>query len=90
MPYKILQATIEYKNGQLIRVSVLTDFTSSQSTPLSDVRAHVATNKPAGPYKVILPDQQISNDLLQQVAATGMETADRDKIFPKWKSKLKA
>ena len=88
MDYKILEARVEYKDNKLTRITVLIDCTiGGHSKPLSDVRAIFATTNPIGGYMNISPSAQISNVLLQQVAAAGMETVDRDKIFPNWKRK---
>lgn len=90
MDYDILEARIEFKNNQLQRITVLVDCTGSGSKPFSDVRAIYATTKPAGGYMNISPSAQVSNDLLQEVAAAGMESVDRDEIFPKWRMKTKS
>lgn len=87
MNYNILEAIIEFKDNQLTRITVLVDCTSGHSKQYSDVRAIFATTTPRGGYMNIPPSEQISNKLLQQVAAAGMETVDRDEIFPKWKYK---
>lgn len=87
--YKILEARIKFKNNQLERITVLVDFTNNQSKPLSDVRAIYATSKPSDGYMHIQQGETISDKLLQEVAGYGKETDDRDKIFPKWKSKYK-
>lgn len=85
--YKILEARIEFKNNQLDSVTVLVDCTGTQSKPLSDVRAIVATTSPVSGYMQIPPGASISEELLQEVAGYGMETVYRDAIFPRWKSK---
>jgi len=91
MNYNILEARIEYQDNKLTRITVLVDCTGSNNPhtkPFSDVRAIYATNKPCSGYMFIHPTKaQLSDDLLQQVAAAGMETVDRDKIFPGWKAK---
>ncbi len=87
MDYNILEAKIEFKNNKLQRINVLIDCTSGSSKPFSDVRAIYATSKPVGGYMWLLPTSIISNELLQEVAGAGMETSDRDEIFPNWKAK---
>lgn len=80
--YKILEARIEYKEGNINRVTVLVEMSKG------DVRAIFATTKPCNGYHYIANGEKVSEQLLQQVAGYGMETVDRDEIFPKWKSKL--
>lgn len=81
MNYNILEARIERKNNQLQRITVLVEMSKN------DVRAIFATTKPRGGYMSISPSANISEELLQDVAAGGMETVDRDEIFPHWKIK---
>lgn len=88
MSYKILESRIEFVENQIQKVTVLVDLTSRNSSPLSDVRALYATNKPCGGYMWIEQNSILSKDLLQAVAAYGMETSDRDKLFPGWKKKI--
>lgn len=87
MDYNILEARIEFKNSQLDRITLLVDMSSNQSKPLSDVRAIYATTKPRSGYMFLPSSATLSDELLQEVAAAGMETVDRDVIFPKWKAK---
>jgi hypothetical protein len=89
MNYNILEARVEFKNNKIERVTVLVDCTSKHLKPLSDLRAYFATVKPLSGSMVIPTDANVSNDLLQEVAATGLETVDRDEIFPKWAIKQK-
>lgn len=79
MMYNILEARIEYKAGQIERVTVLVEMSPG------DRRAIFATSKPSGGYTHIYPNAALNDALLQDVAAFGMETVDRDEIFPKWK-----
>ena len=81
MHYNILEARIEFENKQLKRITVLVDMSAN------DFRAFYATTKTAFGYFSIRPDATISEELLQEVARSGMETVDRDEIFPKWKIK---
>lgn len=85
--YNILEARIEFENNKIQRITVLVDCTSSTTKKFTDVRAIYATTKPRGGYMNIPPSATISDDLLQDVAAAGMETVDRDEIFPNWKKK---
>lgn len=79
--YNILEARIERNANQVQRVTVLVEISKG------DVRAIYATNNPRGGYKFLMPNEKVSEELLQEVAATGMETVDRDEIFPDWKKK---
>ena len=88
MDYDILEAKLEFKDNKIQRITVLVDCTGPSSTPYSDVRAIYATTKPRGGYMNISPSAKISESLLQDVAAAGMETDDRDEIFPNWKNSL--
>ena len=85
---KILEARIEYKENQIERVTVLIDCTSPGSKAFGDVRAIFANTKPRAGYMNIMPGTQLSESLLQEVADYGLETVDRDEIFPKWKAKM--
>jgi hypothetical protein len=87
MDYNILETRIEFENNKVQRITVLVDCTGGYSKPFSDVRAIFATTKPRGGYMNIPASAQISDKLLQEVAAAGMETVDRDDIFPNWKKK---
>lgn len=77
--YNILEARIEFNNNQLKRITVLVEMSEN------DIRAIFATTKPRGSYMHIQPSDTISEDLLQKVAAHGLETVDKDEIFPHWK-----
>lgn len=80
--YNILEGRVEFKNNQLVRVTVLVEMSKG------DLRAIFATTTPRSGYMHLLPNETISNDLLQKVAGYGLETMDRDEIFPNWKTKL--
>ena len=89
MRYKILEARIEYNDRcEIMRVTVLVDFSIS-TMPYNDVRALFATVKSTSPYMIIPPNAILSRELLEEVAGYGMQTVDRDEIFPKWKRKFK-
>jgi hypothetical protein len=79
--YNILEAKIEFKSNQLHQVTVLVEMSKN------DVRAIFAATKPRPGYMHIPPSAKISEKLLQEVAGYGMETVDRDEIFPDWKTK---
>jgi len=88
MYYKIIEARIEFgDNNSIKRITVLVDCTSESCKPLTDVRAIFATNKPVSGYYFLMSDATCNNDLLQKVAAQGMQTVDRNEIFPNWKKK---
>ena len=80
--YNILECRIEFKNNQLFRVTVLVEISRG------DVRAIYADTKPKAGYMFLMPNQELNNKLLQQVAAQGKERSDRDDMFPGWHSKL--
>ncbi len=86
--YKILESRIEFVNNAIQKITVLVDCTSSLSTPLSDVRAIYATADVRNGYLVIPPCPELSERLLQDVAALGCEDHNRDKTFPGWKSRF--
>jgi hypothetical protein len=86
--YNILQAKIEFTESKLYKVTVLVDCTSSSSRPYSDVRAICADIKPRAGYMSIPVSASIDFDLLQKVAAAGMEVYEVEKIFPGWKKSL--
>jgi len=79
--YNILEARTEFKDGKITRVTVLVEISKN------DVRAIFASTTPRGGYTFIKPTDQLTEDLLQRVAAEGMETVDRDDIFPTWRKK---
>lgn len=74
--YNILEARIEYKNKKLHRVTVLVEISKG------DVRAIFSTDSFKNGYDSLNPDEPVNDDLLQRVAGYGMETVDRDRIFP--------
>lgn len=78
----ILESRIEFKNNKLFRITVLVEFSKG------DVRAIYADTKPKGGYIFLKPDQELTNDLLQDVSDYGAEISDKDEIFPGWHSKL--
>ena len=87
---KILEAKIEFeKDGKLKKVAVLVDFTHSDITPFSDIRAIVATTKPIWGYTVIQADDPLSIELIKRVAAYGRQEIGT-KEFPGWKKRHKA
>jgi hypothetical protein len=88
MNYTILETRIEFLNNKIQHITVLVDCTGPSSKPLSDVRAIFATTKPRGGYMHIPAGSKLTDELLQSVAAAGLETVDRDEIFPNWKQKV--
>ena len=85
MHYTILDSKIKYKNERIHSIVVLIDCTGPDCEPLSDVRAVYATTKQSGGYMSLTPNAVLTDQLLQQVAAAGIETVDRDELFPNWK-----
>ena len=83
----ILETRIFYLKGQICRVVVLVDFTSV-GKPYSDIRAIEATNKPCSGYEFIKPNETLSDDLINRIAALGMEI-NPDDVFPNWKNEYK-
>ena len=75
--YNILKAKIEFKDNQVQRITVLVEMSKN------DVRAIFATTTPRAGYMHIEESAEINQDLLQEVAGYGMETVDKDEIFPK-------
>ena len=81
MDYNILEIRIERKENRLQRITCLVEISPG------DVRAIFATTKFNPGYMTLRPDARITEELLQEVAGTGMQTIDRDEIFPNWKKK---
>lgn len=77
--YNILQAHIEYKQGQLNRVAVLVEISQG------DIRAIVSTTGVKHGYDYLQPNEPVNDALLQRVAGYGMQTLDVGDIFPNWK-----
>lgn len=83
MKQQILEARIEFKANEVTRITVLVEMSEN------DVRAIFATTKARPGYMSISPHTtEVTEQLLQEVADYGMETVDRDEIFPKWKLKV--
>lgn len=80
--YNILESRIEFKDNKLFRITVLVEFS------IGDVRAIYADTKPKGGYMFLMPNHNLSNELLQEVAGYGSERSDKDDMFPGWNSKL--
>ncbi|MFY9307810.1 MAG: hypothetical protein WAQ28_02055 [Bacteroidia bacterium] len=79
MDYKILEVRIEYKAGKLYWITVLVEISKG------DVRAIYASTLTKYGFMYIKPTDQLNEKLLQEIAATGIETEERDTIFPNWK-----
>lgn len=74
--YNILETRIEFQNNQLFRITVLVEMSKG------DVRAIYADTKPKCGYMFLMPDQELNNELLQEIAGYGSERADKDDMFP--------
>jgi hypothetical protein len=80
--YNILEARIEYRSRKLHRITVLVEISQG------DVRAIFSTDSFRPGYDSLNPtEDEVSDALLQRVAAYGKQTIDRDTIFPNWKAK---
>lgn len=67
MHYNILQARIDYKQGNIDRITVLVEMSEN------DLRAMQATTMPRLGYRHIQPGAKLTDELLQQVAGYGYE-----------------
>lgn len=74
MSYNILEAKIEYKTGNVDKITVLVEMSEN------DIRAIQGTTKPRGGYMNIPPLAKLNDELLQEVAGYGMEV-DKTKFF---------
>ena len=81
--YNVLQARAWFTDGKLKRVTVLVEMSAN------DVRAITAIDEPRNGYTFLPPSSVLNEQLLQRVAAYGMETTDRDKLFPNWRENYK-
>jgi len=79
MRYKILAVHQEYSENKLSKLAV-----QWQSNELGWVRASYSNTTPIGGYKFLLPNDEISMDLIQEVAGSGMNLPDnlKRKYFP--------
>ena len=87
---EILEARVEYVNGQIDRVTVLADFTPEflkDDEPMCDVRAVFASRKHMHGYLFFNGAVTLNAELLKNVVELGVQTVDRDQIFPDWKAK---
>jgi len=77
MSYEIIETHCVYENGKLKEVVVLW-------ADNKRVRATCSTNKPCSGYHFLMPDDVISPDLIQRVAATGsyIDEDMKKKYFP--------
>jgi len=82
MKYNILECRVEYHNRKIFRINVLVEMSKG------DVRAIYADTIPKSGYKVLSPNEVLSDQLLQEVAGYGAERRDKDDIFPGWHAKL--
>lgn len=79
MSYKIIEVHTVYKNGQIEELAVLWE-----SNERGWVRASYATSKPCSGYKFIMPGEELTPRLIQEVAGYGMNLPDSKKtvFFP--------
>ena len=79
MSYKIIEVHQVYKNDKLDEVAVLW-----QSNERGWVRASLCTAKPCTGYKFLMPNEDVTPTLIQQVAGQGMNLPDdkKEKYFP--------
>ena len=81
--YNILESRIEFKNNEVFRITVLVEMSKG------DVRAISADTNQKNGYMSLNPNQEMSKELLQEIAGYGWERNDKDDMFPGWHSKLK-
>jgi hypothetical protein len=79
--YKIVDAIIQFKRTEIKSVTVLVEISKG------DIRVITATSTPRAGYMFIMPGTVLSNELLQEVAATGCETGEY-KLFPKFSKRV--
>lgn len=79
MSYKIIEVHQVYEDNKLKEVAVLW-----QSNDKGWVRASYCTSKPCNGYKFIMPNEELSPTLIQEVAGLGMNLPDNKKktYFP--------
>jgi hypothetical protein len=82
----ILEAKVNFKDEKIVRIAVLVDFSSGKD--YSDTRAIVATDRPQGGYLYIVPDENLNDKLIKQVADYGMEI-DTEMEFPGWRKRYR-
>ena len=84
MSYTIISIHATYAENKLEEIAVMW-----QSNEMGWVRASYCNTKPIGGYKFLLPNEELSPKLIQQVAGQGMNLPDdkKKKFFPgkhKW------
>jgi hypothetical protein len=79
MGYKIIAVHQEYKDNKLSLIAVLW-----QSNELGWVRASYCTPNEIAGYDYLMPDEELSSNLIQRVAGRGMNLPDnlKRKYFP--------
>jgi len=82
MSTKIHEARIEFKDGRISKVTVLSEVSKG------DIRMIVATDSPKNGYINIRPDDVLDSALLVDVADYGLESEAKSKTFPDWKKYL--
>jgi hypothetical protein len=85
MRYKVFEVHEVYEDGKLTEIAVLWESNAEYGW----VRSSYCTATPCGGYKFLLPKDQVSPELIQQVAGYGMNLPDnkKKKYFPgkrKW------
>lgn len=79
MRYNIIEVHQKYENNQLSEIAVLWE-----SNEIGWVRASYCTCEPCNGYKFLMPNEELSPMLIQQVAGQGMNLPDakKKKYFP--------
>lgn len=70
--YNILNASLVYANGSLVRVIVKVEISEG------DIRYIKADTKPRAGYFYLLPNSVLCEDLLQHIAGYGMEVTEKE------------
>jgi len=74
MSYKIIEVHQVYKDGKLNEIAVLWE-----ANEAGWVRATYANTTPCNGYKFLLPNESLSESLLQEIAGYGMRLSDAKK-----------
>ena len=80
MDYKIIETHITFSDNKIDTIAVLWE-----SNPAGWVRATYCTTTPCSGYKFLMPNEIISPELIQEVAAAGFNLPEEKKkqFFPK-------
>ena len=76
MSYKIIEVHQVYQDNKIAEVAVLW-----QSNKRGWVRASYCTARPCCGYKFLMPNETISDDLIQGIAGEGMNLPDDKKAI---------